>query len=307
MRDDDPECAFAVRIVKLEPARTPPVQGLDPTHSPLTGRKIRHAPVMRVFGSTPRGQTACVHMHEAFPHLLVPGPHWLASAPDERVAAFRRRARPFLRVVLVETQARGVDQVVEAADLFLLGLVPPLQRAQPPPHRSPTAAIPSQATHLSTHPQAQPYESHVGSTSTCTAWTCSGWEGETHGLCVRYLAPRLTSCELELDAAPAQVLNARDVLHEPLSSARADVQMVSSLSNLWRDERDRRAALGLAPLRGPNGTPEGGTPAAEASLRCALPPARSGAVLEQILAATEADEEEGAAGNEDGGGGSGDG
>ncbi|EOD20180.1 hypothetical protein EMIHUDRAFT_242350 [Emiliania huxleyi CCMP1516] len=280
MRDDDPECAFAVRIVKLEPARTPPVQGLDPTHSPLTGRKIRHAPVMRVFGSTPRGQTACVHMHEAFPHLLVPGPHWLASAPEERVAAFRRRARPFLRVVLVETQARGVDQVVEAADLFLLGLVPPLQRAQPPPHRS---------------------------TSTCTAWTCSGWEGETHGLCVRYLAPRLTSCELELDAAPAQVLNARDVLHEPLSSARADVQMVSSLSNLWRDERDRRAALGLAPLRGPNGTPEGGTPAAEASLRCALPPARSGAVLEQILAATEADEEEGAAGNDDGGGGSGDG
>jgi len=41
MSDDAPECAFAVRIVKLEPARTPPVQGLDPTHSPLTGRKIR--------------------------------------------------------------------------------------------------------------------------------------------------------------------------------------------------------------------------------------------------------------------------
>ena len=41
MSDDAPECAFAVRIVKLEPARTTPVQGLDPTHSPLTGRKIR--------------------------------------------------------------------------------------------------------------------------------------------------------------------------------------------------------------------------------------------------------------------------
>jgi len=35
-------------------------------------------------------------------------------------------------------------------------------------------------------------------------------------LCVRYLAPRLTSCELELDAAPAQVL-LREVLRESLS------------------------------------------------------------------------------------------
>ena len=192
---------------------------------------------------------------------------------------------------------------------------------------------------------------------------------------VRYLAPRLTSCELELDATPAQVL-LREVLREPLSPSsqptavsrcstretcctspsrppaptcrwcRAPPRLVhlsagelpslssvgpqvSSLSNLWRDERDRsgsatalhtsrpasphtsapasrRAALGLAPLRGPNGsprgrhagrrpsvvnehgctlrTPEGGTPAAEASLRCALPPARSGAVRDQFEA-----------------------
>ena len=70
---------------------------------------------MRVFGSTPRGQTACVHMHEAFPHLLVPGPHWLASAPEERVAAFRRRVADSLDAALTHREdERAAERAARA-------------------------------------------------------------------------------------------------------------------------------------------------------------------------------------------------
>ena len=65
-------CQFAVRIVDIDQELTKPHPELDPTHSPLTGKLLSRVPIIRVFGSTPRGQKACVHVHGVFRYFLVP-------------------------------------------------------------------------------------------------------------------------------------------------------------------------------------------------------------------------------------------
>jgi hypothetical protein len=47
-------------------------------------------PVIRVFGSTPRGQHCCLHIHSAFRHLLVPAPDPLARASADEVRSYLR-------------------------------------------------------------------------------------------------------------------------------------------------------------------------------------------------------------------------
>ena len=66
------ECVFAVRLVQIDVVLEKPQDGLDHTRSNLTGQPLGRVPVIRVFGSTPRGQTACLHVHGVYRYFLVP-------------------------------------------------------------------------------------------------------------------------------------------------------------------------------------------------------------------------------------------
>ena len=44
----------------------------DCVFAPLHGKAIQQVPVTRLFGVTPGGQKACMHVHRVFPYLLVP-------------------------------------------------------------------------------------------------------------------------------------------------------------------------------------------------------------------------------------------
>ena len=49
----------------------PPVHGLDHTKSTQSGMRLPRVPVVRLFGSTVRGQKVCMHVHRAYPYLFV--------------------------------------------------------------------------------------------------------------------------------------------------------------------------------------------------------------------------------------------
>lgn len=55
---------LAVRIVALDYHYARPLPGLDPAYIPRCGTPIPKLCVLRVFGATPSGQKACVHIHQ---------------------------------------------------------------------------------------------------------------------------------------------------------------------------------------------------------------------------------------------------
>ena len=57
-----PSCLFAVRLVDID-VDLARASELDLRASPLTGRPLRTVPVIRIFGSTPRGQKVLLHVH----------------------------------------------------------------------------------------------------------------------------------------------------------------------------------------------------------------------------------------------------
>ena len=63
--------SFAVQLVDIDVVCVTPTE-LDSQESPLTGLPLRHAPVIRIFGATPRGQKVLLHVHGAFRYFLVP-------------------------------------------------------------------------------------------------------------------------------------------------------------------------------------------------------------------------------------------
>lgn len=80
------ESRFAVRIVDIDFEITKPNAELDPLYSPLTGKRLSRVPVVRIFGSTPRGQKACLHVHGAFRYFFVP--HVGQAHSDESLRRF---------------------------------------------------------------------------------------------------------------------------------------------------------------------------------------------------------------------------
>ncbi|XP_064489421.1 DNA polymerase zeta catalytic subunit-like isoform X2 [Ornithodoros turicata] len=63
---------FSLRIVTVDHYLAPPVYPLDPQFSKFRGNEVWQVPVLRVFGVTPGGQKACLHVHGIFPYLCIP-------------------------------------------------------------------------------------------------------------------------------------------------------------------------------------------------------------------------------------------
>ena len=53
-----------VRIATVEWSLAKPLPGIDAGASPLDGARLARVPVLRVWGPTPGGQRACVHVHK---------------------------------------------------------------------------------------------------------------------------------------------------------------------------------------------------------------------------------------------------
>ena len=51
---------------------SPALKDLDTCYSDFRSSAIEKVPVIRIFGATPVGQKACVHVHGVFPYLYVP-------------------------------------------------------------------------------------------------------------------------------------------------------------------------------------------------------------------------------------------
>lgn len=54
---------FNLRIVSIDYYMAAPLSGMDVCFSPSEGTAVEKVPVVRIFGSTPSGQKACLHLH----------------------------------------------------------------------------------------------------------------------------------------------------------------------------------------------------------------------------------------------------
>ena len=55
---------FTIRLVSIDYYLARPAPKVDVSYAPLEGTGIDQVPVVRIFGSTPSGQKACVHLHK---------------------------------------------------------------------------------------------------------------------------------------------------------------------------------------------------------------------------------------------------
>ncbi|OQV19264.1 DNA polymerase zeta catalytic subunit [Hypsibius exemplaris] len=63
---------FSVRIVSVDSYVAKPAKRLDAPRSDTFGEPSQRAPVIRIFGATPAGQTVCMHIHRVFPYIYIP-------------------------------------------------------------------------------------------------------------------------------------------------------------------------------------------------------------------------------------------
>lgn len=90
---------LSLRIVTLDYYTTTPSPPLDLCWSELQGEPIETIPVIRVFGCTPGGQKACLHLHRALPYFYVPYDEDLPQDVPSAIA-FARKAAIALDVAL---------------------------------------------------------------------------------------------------------------------------------------------------------------------------------------------------------------
>ena len=81
---------YAQQIVDIDWYLSKPLKNYDPSYCYLSNSSIKHVPVLRIFGSTPSRQSACLHIHGVFPYLYAPlpagidpSPHWLREINEE--------------------------------------------------------------------------------------------------------------------------------------------------------------------------------------------------------------------------------
>ena len=66
------EKMFSLRIVNADFYVSDPIPGLDVCHSTFRENSTKKVPVVRIYGATPGGQKACMHIHKVFPYVYVP-------------------------------------------------------------------------------------------------------------------------------------------------------------------------------------------------------------------------------------------
>ena len=81
--------ALSMRIVDADYYLTKPIDGLDPTYSSYRQDSIHTVPVIRIFGSTPKGQRTCLHIHGVLPYFYVPLPRHVVT--DNNTQGFARQ------------------------------------------------------------------------------------------------------------------------------------------------------------------------------------------------------------------------
>ena len=64
--------SFSFRIFHADSYLSAPMPSFDTTYSRFRGETVSLVPVIRIFGSAPNGQKACVHVHGVLPYLLLP-------------------------------------------------------------------------------------------------------------------------------------------------------------------------------------------------------------------------------------------
>ncbi|KAJ8727406.1 hypothetical protein PYW07_001525 [Mythimna separata] len=65
---------FSVRIVVCDHYLSKPTPGIDVIYSDFRGADIKQVPIFRIFGPTPDGHKACLHIHGVFPYFYIPCP-----------------------------------------------------------------------------------------------------------------------------------------------------------------------------------------------------------------------------------------
>ncbi len=63
--------AFSLKIVEADYAMLRPIEYLDHCYTLFHNQPIFRVPVVRLFGLTPAGQRACLHVHKSFPYIYV--------------------------------------------------------------------------------------------------------------------------------------------------------------------------------------------------------------------------------------------
>ena len=314
------EVLISVRIVTMDYYMAPPSTEadnlLDPVYSMFRSAPIKRVPILRVFGSTPAGQKACLHIHGIFPYLYIPMPpgdnpgflYRLASSLDKAInMTMSGNAAAAEKETKLETNPNyhHVFKIIEVSGLPYYGyhsrehrfakvyLYNPmyLKRASDLLN---SGAVMGQVF--------QPHYSHVPYTLQfmmdynlqgmslihlkmakfrhdqpaaliCEESSQQNWLSLTPAsqklfklkeMTIDMLAPdtlkRTTTCQLELDAVAADVLNT----NEDLVDTKAKRSGNPGLEFIWEDEKLRRLHQGLSleenPLTPPSSPPRQRSP-----------------------------------------------
>ncbi|XP_077539629.1 uncharacterized protein LOC144152269 isoform X3 [Haemaphysalis longicornis] len=261
---------FVLRLVTLDHYMVAPSAPLDPLVSKLGGWEVWQVPVIRIFGITPAGQKACLHVHGAMPYLTVPCTeprperfavvlaseidlllntaagratsmhrhvHHVSVIRATPLYGFHDREQTFLRIFLYNPL-----HVAKVSELLLSGLV--LKRVMQP-HE---AHVPFTLQFMVDHNlhgmglvRVDPFKFRRP-----TCWKPSGG-GEGGGARHSGTAGRLWDlhslppelfgdlekqavCELELDCCARDILNAQET----------EAALNPGLAALWQEEEERR-------------------------------------------------------------------
>ncbi|CAK9870824.1 unnamed protein product [Sphagnum jensenii] len=108
---------FSMRIVSLEYYMAPPLPDMDVCYSQFQGCAVNEVPVVRIYGSTPAGQKACLHLHQVFPYFYVPYDEDLPQDIKEALAYVRCLASAVEKAMKLTNNMAAKKQHVHSCSL----------------------------------------------------------------------------------------------------------------------------------------------------------------------------------------------